>query len=40
MLLLGAVVTALDILPEGWRGPVLVIVVVGTALLGMLTIYA
>ena len=36
VLLLGAVVAAVGILPEGWRGPVMVVVIVGAVLLGVL----
>ena len=36
VLLLGAVVAAVGILPEGWRGPVVVVVIVGAVLLGVL----
>ena len=38
VLLLGAVVAAVDILPEGWRGPVAVVVIVGAVLLGVLAV--
>jgi len=33
VLVLGGVLTAVDILPAGWRGPVLLVVVVGIVLL-------
>ena len=38
VLLLGAVLAATNVLPEGWRGPVMVVVVVGVVLLGVLTV--
>ena len=38
VLLLGAVVAAIGILPEGWRGPVAVVVIVGAVLLGVLAV--
>jgi hypothetical protein len=38
VLVLGAVVAAANMLPEGWRGPVMVIVALGVVLLGVLTI--
>ena len=38
VLLLGAVVAAVGILPEGWRGPVAVVVIVGAVLLGVLAV--
>ena len=38
VLLLGAVLAAVGILPEGWRGPVVVVVIVGAVLLGVLAV--
>jgi hypothetical protein len=38
VLVLGAVVAASNLLPEGWRGPVMVIVVAGVVLLAVLAI--
>jgi len=38
VLLLGAVVAAAGVLPEGWRGPVIVVIIVGTMLLGVLAV--
>ena len=38
VLLLGAVLAATNVLPEGWRGPVMVVVVVGVVLLGVLAV--
>jgi hypothetical protein len=38
VLLLGAVLAAANVLPEGWRGPVMVVVVVGVVLLGVLAV--
>jgi hypothetical protein len=38
VLLLGVVLAATNVLPEGWRGPVTVGVVMGVALLGVLAI--
>jgi hypothetical protein len=38
VLLLGAVLAATNVLPMGWRGPVMVVVVVGVVLLGVLAV--
>ena len=35
-LLLAAVVTSTHLLPETWRGPVLIVIIVGVVLLGLL----
>lgn len=38
VLLLGAVMTATNTLPDGWRGPALIIIILGSILLGVLAV--
>jgi hypothetical protein len=39
VLVLGAVLATTNIVPAGWRGPMLIVVAVGVVLLGVLAVY-